>query len=273
MVFCDIVPPDSRVQDFIDAGAVVLDHHREARVTVEAFGSKGVFADAEREDHRGISGAVLSYEVIYRSLPWHARLLEVERLARLIGLADTWQRDSRDFEQALEFVAACRFFGLSRLTKLSPKQILAKLATWGPELRRDHLEHVQYACKEAIRMSTPKGTRMVVVQGTSITSDLAELLRNDPFADLVVGYHTRSEDREDREIKLQFSTRAVTTYDCGALASAYGGGGHRPAAGFSVKDPALTCLAPHVVALSLIAAHEGDPQMLNELQGDHNPNE
>jgi len=91
-LWCDIVPPRERVKEFVDAGAIVLDHHRGARDIVEAVAENGVFADEEAEP--GVSGALLAYREVSVALGRaDARL---ESFAKLAGVRDTWQRDHED---------------------------------------------------------------------------------------------------------------------------------------------------------------------------------
>jgi hypothetical protein len=59
MLFCDIAPPEARAQEFVDAGALVLDHHKTQRHIVEMFGERGVFGDETRDP--GVSGAMLAF--------------------------------------------------------------------------------------------------------------------------------------------------------------------------------------------------------------------
>jgi len=63
MLFCDFTPPPERVTEFVEAGALVLDHHIKQKAVVDAFGSNGVFADEKLEP--GISGAMLAYREVW----------------------------------------------------------------------------------------------------------------------------------------------------------------------------------------------------------------
>jgi len=58
-LFCDICPPEHLVDKFVDAGGIVLDHHKAAESFVKKFGERGVFAD--EKDEPGVSGATLAY--------------------------------------------------------------------------------------------------------------------------------------------------------------------------------------------------------------------
>ena len=103
MLFCDITPHRSRVDDFVRAESIVLDHHRGAKDIVDAFGERGVFADEEKEP--GVSGAVLAFREVYDCAldmdgP-NAPSFDVSDFATLAGIRDTWQRESHVFEVAI----------------------------------------------------------------------------------------------------------------------------------------------------------------------------
>jgi nanoRNase/pAp phosphatase (c-di-AMP/oligoRNAs hydrolase) len=102
-----------------------------------------------------------------------------------------------------------------------------RLIQIGPILVAKKAEAVTRALERAWRTTTAKGTRLVVFEGTSLTSDAAEALGD--TADLVIGF---GYEVEDGQAKLILSSRSHTTFDCSALAKRFGGGGHT-AAGFS----------------------------------------
>ena len=93
MIFCDITPPPDRTQEFVDAGALVLDHHKTAESTVRAYGENGIFSSEP-----GVSGAMLAYREV-----WHPIYLtgsehmafptNIEGIALLAGIRDTWQKE------------------------------------------------------------------------------------------------------------------------------------------------------------------------------------
>lgn len=66
MIFCDFSPPANRAQEFVDAGAIVLDHHKTAKDVVALFGALGVYADEKADP--GVSGAVLAYREVWLPL-------------------------------------------------------------------------------------------------------------------------------------------------------------------------------------------------------------
>jgi hypothetical protein len=48
MLFVDIVPPKERYEEFLKAGAIVLDHHKGVKDVVEKFGTNAVFGDEKQ---------------------------------------------------------------------------------------------------------------------------------------------------------------------------------------------------------------------------------
>lgn len=66
MLFVDFSPSKTRVKDFVDGGALVLDHHKYQKDIVKAFGANGVFAD--EVENPGIAGAMLAYTEVWLPL-------------------------------------------------------------------------------------------------------------------------------------------------------------------------------------------------------------
>lgn len=108
MLFVDIAPPEHRASQFLECGAIVLDHHKSARPVVERFVDVGLGAFADEERDIGVSGALLAYRHVWKPLrdrdvddhaayrPGHAHAF-----AALAGVRDTWQRDDVRWNQAL----------------------------------------------------------------------------------------------------------------------------------------------------------------------------
>jgi hypothetical protein len=93
MLFCDFSPPAARADEFVAAGAMVLDHHRSARPVIERFGERGVFGD-ERADP-GVSGAMLAYRHVWLALRAGAPEQPFAAwFAAAAGARDTWQTAS-----------------------------------------------------------------------------------------------------------------------------------------------------------------------------------
>lgn len=236
LLFVDFTPPRERVAEFVAAGAIVLDHHPTSKDIVEAFGENGVFGLNEKNE----CGAWLAYEHVW--LPSEeAKPVEqtkwsrtaVEDFARLAAIRDTWKKDSPDWQMACAQAAELMFWG--ERTSLGD-MLRAQIGTLGQHLLDKQLSAAQRSVDEAHYFQTTKGTRVCVFQGVSTTSDAAELFDNPgqvPGPDLVVGFHYKV---DGGKLKLQFSTRSHTGYDCAAFAKSHpGGGGHKAAAGFTVE--------------------------------------
>lgn len=255
MLFCDIAPPAERVEEFLAVGAIVLDHHRTARSVVERF-EDGVFADEATEP--GVSGTFLAYREVWEPLRGadsteHVREW-VRWFATLTGIRDTWQREDPRWD------AACR---LSHLLFFMPNVDwlaipLSKLAVdwadhfdWiGSVLDRKHEKSVQKSIRRAHRLVSPRGTRILVMNSTSHTSDAAESLGSD--IDLVAGF---SYEAENGTPKVALSLRSHTDFDCAAMARRFGGGGHTRAAGMSLP---VTSESPYEALLRAVTEYESE---------------
>ncbi|MHC4618542.1 MAG: DHHA1 domain-containing protein [Planctomycetota bacterium] len=92
VLFVDISPPDGRVEEFLEAGAIVLDHHESRRDIVAKFGLRGVFG----ED--GECGATLVYDHVWSAV--RDPSFKVDWLCELIAVWDTWKRQSPMWHRA-----------------------------------------------------------------------------------------------------------------------------------------------------------------------------
>jgi hypothetical protein len=260
MLFCDLAPPAARVREFVEAGAIVLDHHAGARETVQAFGELGVFADERTEP--GVSGAVLAFREVWRPIAGGVYLepartvalvqaeAEAEDFARLAGIRDTWRRDSEDWRAACEQAAALMFYPVSTWLAMMPgffgrSDCQDKLAI-GKVLLDQRLELNRYELSKAHLHETGRGTKLVLVNTTD-TSDLAELLREPtadsrqptapenpvPNVDILIGFRYMSEP--DGTTRLRLSMRSVSHVPVLPLATHLGGSGHERAAGAVIR--------------------------------------
>lgn len=231
MLFVDFSPPEERVQEFIAAGALCLDHHKKGS-SVQAFveAGLGVFGDEDKDP--GVCGAVLAYEHIWKPLRGdtasQAEQFNVEDMARLSGIRDTWQKKSPDWQEACELAEALRFWPLETLLKAEPYS-WKDYTNLGELLWSKKLKTVAKVAEHVYRWTSPKGTRAAFFQGVRLSSDVAEAIGHD--TDLIVAYDIA---HEDGQLKLICSSRSRGSYDCGSLALAHGGGGHTRAAGFNL---------------------------------------
>ena len=234
MLFCDFSPDKDRVQEFVDVGTLVLDHHKFARGTVEAFGENGVFADEATEP--GVCGAVLAYRHVWKPLrhlsgPSGTGSLDalVADLATLAGIRDTWQKNDPRWQAACEQAEALRFWPIDSLVGTPPSSWPGYMQPIGGVIFAKNLSYAQHLTESSYRFVSSKGTRVLIFGGTSMSSDAAEAAGD--TTDIVVGFAYKC--NEGKPIVI-FSTRSHTDFNCGAFCVAHGGGGHTRAAGFSV---------------------------------------
>jgi hypothetical protein len=279
MLFCDFSPHVDAYRRFIDAGAIILDHHRSAEKIVKAFGDRGIFADESLEP--GVSGAVLAYRHVwlplkqalwarsrggvaggvYDSLRAQERA-QAENLARLIGIRDTWQTSNSEWVRSCQLAETIRFFGQEAwLTILDPfaadrEDMWRQRMEVGARLVEKHAETLLKKVAGAYRFQTSKDVRVVMFQGVSFSSDACELIRTRNEADLVVAFDYVP--IEGGQAPLVFSTRAAdSSFDCAAFCSAQGGGGHTAAAGFSVRfDPSVGAQDPYTILSERLRSYE-----------------
>ena len=265
MLFCDFSPHKDQVQAHIEAGTIVLDHHKWTKGVVEAFGDNGVFAD--EKDEPGVSGAVLAFREVWVPLLGDVRFGQTQRaqvFAILAGVYDTWQTGDPEL-WALGRVQE------RALRNFSPKELLGKSHPfadvpdseqwWSEKLLVgkaliDKLDaDVAGALKGAYRYNTPAGTRVIIFEGTVLTSIAAEVV--DQAADLIIGYNYMIEGDDDALMII--STRSHTGYDCMKFCGEFGGGGHSAAAGFSktwkVKDGDKD---PYSIVKAFVKQHEAN---------------
>ena len=225
MLFCDFSPPAARVQEFRDAGAIVLDHHKTARELAESF-PLHVFADEVMEP--GVSGAVLAYREVWRPVVGHWNVpCEVEDFATLAGIRDTWQTKDPRWLEACAQAEALRFWPKETLLAVKPLEWSGLMAI-GPVIVAKNRERDKRTLEGSHRFISSLG-RVVCFQGLE-TSDIAETLAAD--ADLVAGWSYSIDAGVKR---MQISLRSREDVDVAALAKRYGGGGHTKAAGFTLS--------------------------------------
>lgn len=255
MLFCDFTPfverdksgamtdeGRAKLAAWVDAGTIVLDHHKGAADVVEAFGERGVFADETKEP--GVSGATLAFREVWSAVKgtvchacrWalpderHAcgDIKRVRDLATLAGIRDTWVKSSPRWNEACAQAAALMFWPWDKLLAAGVNG-LAPMLEIGPVLLERDAARDQRTIGEAHRFEVG-GVRVVCFEGTH-TSDIADKVE----VDLIVGWKYLVEGPpEAREQKIVFSTRSRGSFSCLDFAKANGGGGHRNAAGFKL---------------------------------------
>lgn len=264
MLFCDISPSPDTYRQFIDAGALILDHHKSAQTIVEAFGENGVFGDEIMDP--GVCGAFLAYREVWFRLkntdgkfgpsPMEAGI--GGQIARLAGIRDTWQRQDSTWDEACVLAETMRFYPVESWLIDSPFST-ENQAWWRERMAVGQIliERNDTAVKKAVgggyRFTTSRGTRCVLFSGIRLSSDAAEFVGD--TADLVVGFDYVGV--EQGQAVLVYSTRSHVDFDCMNFCKAHGGGGHTKAAGFSVKfDPKISSQDPYQTFEMLLEKYE-----------------
>lgn len=227
MLFVDIVPPKERVQEFVDAGAIVLDHHLHAEDIVAAFGDRGRFAHEKRD--AGVSGALLAFTHVWDQLSSDGDPVAVKRFAEVAGVRDTWQRDDPRWDDACAQMEVLLLHGYDGLKDEGPWLSGSQMAT-GRALR----DRRRRIAKSAARRAHVIGR--FAFTNERYVSDFAEAVR-ELGADVEVGVGFSYVGQDDGSMNLVFSLRTIAgDFDVGALAKRNGGGGHTKAAGFTIDD-------------------------------------
>lgn len=247
-IFVDFSPPRHRVREFIEAGAIVLDHHITAKETVEAFGPNGVYAKDP-----GISGAVLAFNEVWlpnnnqNNSAWEAKLHDI---AILTGIRDTWCKSHPRFVEAGYQSSSIMFMPTEFYKTASAKEVFGsfwpKLEWAGKIATMKHQEHTERVVEKGLRFVSKKGTRTLVLEGVSHSTGASEVATD---IDLVFAFSFIVEE----EPKMIVSTRSRSNFDCAAFAKFNGGGGHLRAAGFSIRNPQKS---PYIEARDLVETFE-----------------
>lgn len=238
LLFCDFSPPRERVAEFVEAGALVLDHHESARSIVESFGGNGVFGENEKLQ----CGAYLAFQHVWFptvlasfplcSLDDTERIQTAATVALLAAIRDTWRSKDPQWEAALMLAELQMFWRLDQPLSYYSLRRQDERAVLAEKLFVDKMRAAETAIKNSFRFCSDRGTRVLLFQGVKETGEAAEIL--DSQQDLVVGFYYFVDEGVS---KVKYSLRSHTGFDCRAMAEHFGGGGHKAAASFAVSDP------------------------------------
>jgi oligoribonuclease NrnB/cAMP/cGMP phosphodiesterase (DHH superfamily) len=237
-IFCDFTPHPDTVDEFLEARAIVLDHHRSQQDIVERFVERGLGVYADEAKEPGVSGAVLAWLEVWKPLNErevsHARVM---RFARLAGIRDTWQTKHGSWDEACGQAEALRFYGAEYLLKKEAKTMAGVPVPYlGP--KEEEVGRLLFDKKIAEAKGLAERAFIwrdyAIMNRNDMTSDVAEQLRlmGSPVKALVsFGYSTDSDDN----FQITYSMRSVADdFDVSKIAKAMDGGGHPRAAGFKV---------------------------------------
>jgi hypothetical protein len=243
MLFCDMSPPSSRIDEFLDVGAIVLDHHIKAKENIARFVHAGLGAFADEDLNPGVGGALLAFRFVWFPLS-EAGVFEhrcthgalVEDLAVLAGIRDTWQTKHPRWIESQDLAAALKFWGPDVLVGSCPSTWAHMLGSVGHKHYQAQLQLAKSSLEGAFIVESFNGIRAAIFQTTEPCSNAAEMLRTNPElvscpVSFIAGFSMYS---EDAQLKIVYSLRSLDGFDVGAFCKVNGGGGHTAAAGFSV---------------------------------------
>ena len=216
------------------SGSQILDHHKTSKPIIDAFGNNGRFGDEVL--HHGVCGAFLAYDHIWApNRPDNFNCHLVHKFARLAGVRDTWVRDSVFWNEAcrqseiLSFIPKERWLGIPLIQHLKNWQ---EQYEWiGEILEVKNINRIDKTVDGGYRFVSNKGTRVIIFEGITATSDACEKMGSE--FDLVVGHGSFV---ESGNLVTVFSTRSHSDFDCSAFCKKHGGGGHTKAAGFKIVN-------------------------------------
>jgi hypothetical protein len=251
LLFCDFSPPRERIQEFVDAGAIVLDHHEHAKDIVAAFGENGVFADKNIRPE--VSGARLAYEEVWLGmigpvLPCSIRLRIrssgqqlhesewsnqfIDYLSNLAGIRDNWQVQNSLWPEACEQAALLMFFGAEEWLNYTVEELAFRWNTkykWlGKVLIKKENEAAKGIAEKRWTYRSVSGLVIAIVPSRNI-SDASDLLEDE--CGVVIGF-SYAKNEPGRFPEMIVSLRSFgDSFDCGAFCKLHGGGGHVNAGG------------------------------------------
>jgi hypothetical protein len=246
MLFCDITPPEDRYEEFIKAGAIVLDHHIGVKYIVEAFGENGVFADEEKDP--GVSGALLAFREVWlpKYYHWLSAVGEpcalspykesLELLATLAGIKDTWQKHNSRWHEAGAQTCMLTFYSWEYWKRkigdyyFSEEMEVGRMIYEDRMLKAEKLADKAFVFKVVVNDS---GYKIAIFNDPDrYTSDVSEILRN-RGVNVVAGFFYTKRPSDENPL-ICFSIRTDGSINASDLAKTIpGGGGHTKAAGFS----------------------------------------
>jgi len=239
MLFCDITPNPDQIPAFQEVGSLVLDHHEANRVATQAFGENGYYRSGY-----GYSGAYHAFTQVWMKLrstvPGATEMQLMHDFAGMAAIRDSWHKSHPWWGKACEQAEALRFWPWEKWP-VHPfetdhhKAVFQQLLDVGGVLYEKRMAGARRTAEEAWMHTTTRGTRVAIIP-TVETSDAADLIE----ADVVVGFQYRL---GAEGLKLVLSMRARGVYDVGSFCKGLGVGGHRAAAGVTIRADAVEAFA------------------------------
>lgn len=246
MLFCDIIPPIKRTDEFVKVDAIVLDHHKHAKDTIKKYKYHD-FAD--EVENAGVSGALLAYWNAY--IPLLGENSEVEHFAILAGIRDTWQKDSKYWVDACIQAETLKFYPEDYWLEDPDLLITEDEDKVGEIVYQKRIESVKRNAPECYIYSVNK--YKVAIFNTRDSSDLSDYLRDNFDVNICIGFTYYC---FDNKTYIGYSCRSDGSFDVGAFAKHFdsNGGGHSKAAGFR-KDVDLKDYNPYFSTMTMISKY------------------
>lgn len=239
---------------FSNAKRVVwLDHHKTAFEMWCEDGERSLCEQSNGRDEvildNNKSGAMLAWEYFHPGT-------EVPILIRHIDDYDRWQfklEGTKEFNKALWSRAPWSFSGWKNLLGNNPAHHLSMvlaMRTEGAAILRAHDQNVQSVVKGSARECWIKAPEPIDLPGSfldEVTQGWQGLAANcPPHLQSDVGHELANQSGTfgllwsiDKDGQCKCSLRSNGDYDVSAIAKAFGGGGHRNAAGFTTSIQTL----------------------------------
>lgn len=228
ILFVDFCPPADRADEFLKAGAIVLDHHKGVEDVVMKFVEAGQGAFADEDHDPGVSGASLAESQCYRKLkPVNG---DVQNFANLAGIRDTWQTGHKDWEKGVGVALMLRFFGWKHFEERKQAYPLKSDYWLADLLGKKHSEKIKKHCDERVIVREVRGRKVAFHYDTdSLTSDVDTEMKSRGVFILIGFFYVVEKNRP----KIIFKTRSSGDFSVRDFCKYYGGNGHTHAAGFS----------------------------------------
>jgi len=259
LLFCDISPPPKRGAEFMKHRAIVLDHHERTRKVVRRFVQAGLGVYGENDYCE--SGGMLAYKFVW--LPLQDRAFsnkkDVDRLATLAGIRDTFKKDSPRWEDACIQTEILAFFPVEHFVHQIDGETL-KLRDLGfsdqelelGKIQRDRFNKTVKRVVEEAYILDWNNIKVAIIPGHRVISDASEELRK-LGVPVTLAFTFR---HNDNILTLTASARSdATVFDCNKFCAKYGGGGHITAAGGLTVEITKDTLNPYSLLKDILDAH------------------
>lgn len=237
-LFVDITPPLSRWREWEAFSPIVLDHHDTAREAAEGLG--GVYGGPDD------SGASLAYSQVMAVLCPNQVLtamsmFEWRLFSHYAMIRDTWKEDRSEFAEGQALAHALTFHGGEDLVEEARRLKLdsESLLSLGRKLFEKAERKVSVLARGA-SFDSVGGLRIGYFNCTEkLISETAHELLNKHGCDVAVGFFISAEEGRDQAV-VSLRSRKDGPVAVNRIAQRFGGGGHRPAAGFRLDAADLS---------------------------------